>query len=256
MSDLRLTYEKLPVILYLAISDTRARYARSGIGPFWPVLANAIGIVGLGALWTTLFGYPARTYVPSLAIGLVVWQLIAGCLTDSPGLVGRKAGIIRNLKFPLTFFPASLIASHLVNFAHSLLIILVLLVIFPQPVTLPLAVLSVAGLVLTLLNLGWIATLLAIVGARYRDVEPALTSAVPLLFLLSPVLFRADHVPQVAAIIWFNPVTWAITAIRDPLLGLWPGASVYVVMLATVVLGWTITLAVVSRFGRRVPFWI
>lgn len=256
MIDVRQTFQKLPVIFYLAVSDTRARYARSGIGPFWPVLANTIAIVGLGVLWTALFDLPSKTYIPSLAIGLVVWQLVSGCLTDSPGLVGRKAGIIRNLRFPLTFFPASLIAGQLVNFAHSLLIILVLLIIFPQPVTLPLALLSIAGVSLTLLNLGWITTFLAIVGARYRDIEPALTAGVPLLFLLSPVLFRVDHVPQAAAIVWFNPVTYAITAIRDPLLGFSPDASVYGIMVAAAVLGWIATLAVVGGFGRRVPFWI
>jgi len=256
LDDVRRTFGKAPVIVYLAISDTKARYIRSLIGPFWPVLGNAIGILGLGAVWTALLGLSASQYIPSLAVGLVIWQLISGCISDSPGLIGRKAMIIRNIEFPLTFFPLSTVAGHLVNFTHSLLIVIAVFLIYPQPTTPTLILISVAGLILTLVNLLWFATILAIVGARYRDVEPAIISSLPLLFLLSPVLFRAEQLPFGASIIWFNPVTYAITAIREPLLGMLPNPSIYAGLAVTALMGWTLMLAVVGKWSKRVPFWI
>jgi ABC-type polysaccharide/polyol phosphate export permease len=73
----------------------------------WLVLGTGIGVAGLGFLWSTLLKMDRGTFIPSLTVGLVVWQLIAGCVTESTGIFMRNAAIVRNLKMPFFFFLCS-----------------------------------------------------------------------------------------------------------------------------------------------------
>lgn len=51
------------------------------------------------------------------------------------------------------------------------------------------------GLLLVVLNLYWLMHGLGLVGARFRDIELLISSIVPLLFFISPVIYRADRLP-------------------------------------------------------------
>ena len=68
--------------LYLAWIDTRARYKKSVLGPFWLTFGNLIGVLGLSVVWANLLKEDMRTFVPSLTIGLIVWQLVAGTIGE------------------------------------------------------------------------------------------------------------------------------------------------------------------------------
>ena len=55
---------------YFAWSDTKARYKKSVLGPFWPTLTNLLGVVGLSLVWAELMNQDMQSFVPQLAIGL------------------------------------------------------------------------------------------------------------------------------------------------------------------------------------------
>ena len=89
--------------IYLAWSDTRARYSKSVLGPFWITLMNLIGVLGLSVVWSRLLHEDPKSFIPSVAIGLLVWQLISGVLVEAPPSFVRYAHIIRNVRVPLGF---------------------------------------------------------------------------------------------------------------------------------------------------------
>lgn len=252
--DLRRALHMLPVALHFAWGDIRARYRRSFLGPIWLVLGTAIGVLGLGYLWSSIFGLAYGEYVPSLAAGLVTWQLMSGTIAESSSMLIYNAPIIRNLRTPVAFFPLQLLLRHLLTFAHNSLVVLAVLLIYP-PDWSAAQLLSLAGVAIVAANLLWISLLLCMLGARFRDLEPFVTASLPLLFFLTPVVFRPDHVP-VSHIVWMNPLTYFITVIRDPLLGRVPPLFVYGVALAVLAAGWAIAYWLLTRRASRVPFWI
>lgn len=254
LADIGRTVKKLPIILHFTWSDTKARYIRSVLGPLWLVIGTLIGVVGLGVLWTSLFGLEASQYVPSLTIGLVVWQLIAGCLSEAPGLFVRKSNLIRNIALPVSFFGVETVCRQTINFLHNLVIVVGVLVVFPPDTSVFLGLLAFLGLALTLVNLLWICIALAIVGVRFRDLEPLVASVIPLLFFLSPVIFRPEQATFAAAIIWCNPVTYVINSIREPLLGNIPSVSLYLALCLAAGIGWLATLLLVGYRGKRIPY--
>src|SRR3990167_2020208 len=84
-------------IIYMAMSDLRARYKRSVLGPLWMTLGTAIGAVGLSFLWAELMHKDVREFMPTVTAGLILWQFIDGVVGDASALFSRQAALIRNI---------------------------------------------------------------------------------------------------------------------------------------------------------------
>jgi ABC-type polysaccharide/polyol phosphate export permease len=216
------------VALLFAWSDTKARYRRSTLGPFWIVIGTAIGAAGLGYLWSNLMNADPSIFVPSLTIGLIVWQLIVGCVSESANVFVRNASIIRNMKIPFLFFPTQMLFRHLITFAHNAIVIIAVLIIFPPPIS-AVQLLVIPGLFLVAGNLLWIALLIGMLGARLRDLDYMINAILPMFFFISPVMFRPSNLTINPALVWGNPFSYLITIIRSPLEGSVPPLFVYVV---------------------------
>src|SRR5688572_1397161 len=93
------------VVLFLAVSDVKARYKRSVLGPLWMTLGTCVGTIGLGLLWSSLFKIEPHTLIPSLTIGLILWQYLSGIIVDASSMYVNQASIIRNIPLPLFTFP-------------------------------------------------------------------------------------------------------------------------------------------------------
>lgn len=241
--------------VYLAWADTKARYKKSVLGPFWIVLTNLIGVIGLSVVWAQLFNQDIRQFAPTLAIGLIVWQLIAGVLGVAPGAFCREHHMIRNVALPIWFFAMRLLARHVINFAHNLVIVAGVVWYFDLPLSAS-TLMVVPALVLVIANLFWVIGLLGMLGARFRDIELAVQSVLPLLFFISPVMLRADRLSAGEAPIWGNPLSYFIEAVRAPLLGHVTHAHAFTVLLALLLCGGLLTWLLIRAQGRRVAFWV
>ena len=240
---------------YFAWSDTHARYKRSILGPFWLVLSTIIGVGGLGLVWSELLHVDRATFLPMLTIGLVVWQLISGCITAAANVFHAKASIIKNIRTPALRISLQLLFSQVVNFLHNLVIILLVLVLFPAHLSIT-CLLSVIGLVLVLANLLWVIQVIGFLGARYRDFDPLIGSVMPLLFFLSPVLFRSRDLGSMSFLMAFNPIAYWIEIVRDPLLGGVPSMWHYAVTIGMALFGWAFALTLTKAKAHRLPFWV
>ena len=241
------------VTLYLALSDIRARYKRSTLGPLWLTLGTAIGVAGLGWLWSSLLKISREEFIPPLTIGLITWQFISGCLTESPSNFLKQASIIRNLKLPYFLHIQQLLLRHLINFLHNIVIFVFVALLLDVPIN-SYTLLFIPCLLIFILNLTWIILFLSILGARFRDIEYAMGSIIPLLFFASPVIYRPNNLST--NLIWFNPITYLIEIIRLPLLGNMPSTKIWIVSLSMLALGWIITIYLFNRTRNKIVFWI
>lgn len=255
LQDLREGIKGARVSLFIALGDIRARYRRSVLGPFWQSLATAIGVVGLGLLWSKLLNIDRATFIPTLTAGLIIWQMLSGVLVESCGLFVRQASIIRNVVMPLSVHPMSVVTRYLVNFVHSLLVFVIVAVFMKVDVNWN-TLLFIPGLVLVLINLLWLAFVFGVMGARYRDLEYGVASVMPMLFLISPVMYRLEYLPFSSAILEFNPFTYLIEVLRGPMLGHVPSLHIYLVLVVMAVVGWGLAFWFLHKAKLRLPFWI
>lgn len=255
LEDLRRAMGNWSIVRFMALSDMRARYKRSVLGPLWITLGTAIGSAGLGVLWSELLKVDPKTFVPSLTAGLIIWQLISGVLTDSCSLFGRQASIIRNMNLPLSIHPMQLIFKHVINFGHNIPIFFVLALFLNVPMNFN-TLLFIPGFILVSLNLLWICLVFGLLGARFRDFEFMVANVMPLLMFVSPVFYRPNYLPFSENVIWANPLSYFIEVIRAPLLGSVPPVFVYQVILSMLVFGWIFAIWLFNKKHSRVAFWI
>lgn len=247
--------QSLKLALFYAWSDTKARYRRSVLGPYWLVIGTSVGVAGLGFLWGALLKVDKAVFIPSLTVGLVVWQLLAGCITESPMTFTRNASIIRNLRTPYLIFPLQLLLRHLINFAHNMIVVVAVLLIFPPQISFA-QLLLLPGMLIVIANLLWLVVLVGMIGARFRDVEQIIAALMPVLFFLSPVIYRPDQLGVQEHFAWLNPLSYMISLLRDPMLGIVPPFFVYLVSIVMLCVGSAATLWLWIHRQSRIVYWI
>jgi ABC-type polysaccharide/polyol phosphate export permease len=256
LADLRQAFGLINVIAYMAVGDLRARYRRSVLGPFWITLGTAAGTVGLGLVWSELLKMDQAVFVPSLTAGLILWQLLSGCIQEATTTYWRQSAVLRNVSnVPLSMPPIQMVLKHLINFLHNVPVFIAVMLFFHIPVTAATA-LVLPCLLLLALNLFWMTLLLSMLGARFRDLEYVIGAAMPVLMFLSPVFYRPNYLPINEAFVWANPFSHLIELIRYPLLGAPPPDFVVLVNVLLCVIGGAFTLALFNAKHDRIAYWL
>jgi len=255
LSDLGRALRLLHVIAFMAAGDLRARYRRSVLGPFWMTLGTAAGTLGLGLVWSELLHMDRAAFVPSLTAGLIMWQLLSGCISEATTTYWRHSAILRNLSVPLSMPPIQTVLKHLINFLHNVPVLVAVLLMFRLPAGWA-TLLAVPCLALAALNLLWISLLLSMLGARFRDLEYVVGAALPLLMFLSPVFYRPSYLPFHGHLVWFNPLSHLIEVVRYPLLGTPPPGFVVLTTVLLALGGWAVTLWLFNAKRNRIAYWL
>ena len=241
--------------VYLARNDVRAMYRKTVLGPLWPVLLNLIGVLGMSLVWARLLGQPMHTFIPSVTLGMIAWQFISGLLSGGSISMFQYAPIIRNVPMPPYFFVLRSLARQTVIFLHNIPIIIGMMLFLQVPLTAA-TLLVLPGFVLLVLHGFWITYVLGITGARMRDLQHMITAVLPMLFFITPVMFRIDHLPAHMDLVLYNPLAYGIEALRMPLLGLMPPAMTYPVLIGGLVPGFGLAAYIHVRHAHRLAFWV
>jgi len=254
-ADLVAAWRRRQLAVYFAWSETVARYRRSTLGPIWLVLGTAVGVAGMGFIWSILLNQDMQSFIPSITVGLVVWQFIAGVITESAGMFVRNSTMLVNIRLPIYLITFQAFGRHLINLCHNLVVVLAVFLIFPHYNSW-VSVLALPGLLIVSINLIAIMQLVGIIGARFRDLEPLIVSFFPILFFLSPVIYRPGQLGTAAVVMAFNPITHYIHVVRDPLLGVVPSAESYLIVLALTVVTVLLSIWMTGSRAYRLPYWM
>jgi ABC-type polysaccharide/polyol phosphate export permease len=244
-----------PLWTRLGWEDIRQRYVRSVLGPFWITLSMLVMVAGLGTLYSKILHQDMREYFPFLTLGLLFWNFLSELLRDACMAFLHQEGFIRQIKLPLTIHVFRTMCRQVVVLGHNAVIYLPIAVIFgiwPTAQTL----LAIPGLALWLVNLVWVCLLLGMLSARFRDIPPLVSSAIQIVFFLSPILWFPATLGTRAGIVEINPVYHLLEVVRAPLMARAPDPWSWVACIGMAVIGWGITLPFFVRFRARIAFWL
>jgi len=257
VNDLVGASKRLSLVGTLGWQDVRQRYRRSSVGAFWLTISMGVVIGTIGLVFGQIFKSPMEQFLPFLAVGLILWGFISAMITEGcTGFITADA-VIKQLPIPLPVHILRLLWRNLIILAHNIVIFpLVLLAVQKAPTWY--VFLAIPGLILLCLNLTWMALLLATICARYRDIPQIVTSALQIVFYLTPIMWLPHLLPQRASmyIVDANPFFHLLEIVRAPLLGQPALLENWLVSFAMCALGWLITLAFYGRFRRRVAYWL
>lgn len=219
--DLAGSVIRMPLAMVLALRDVHGRYRRTVLGPFWITLAQAATVGGFALVFSGIFGMDPATYLLYLAAGFPIWTLISQYLTDMPSAFVASKGLIEAYELPWLTHIWRKSLGYLITFAHHIIILFVTMAVLGvMPTTAMLY--AIPGLIIVLFAGTGVGMFLAVIGARYRDLQHAMVTFAGVLMLLSPVVWRAEQLTVNAWVVQFNPLHYFIKVLRDPLLGVVP----------------------------------
>jgi ABC-type polysaccharide/polyol phosphate export permease len=242
----------------LGWQEIRRRYRRTVIGPFWTSLSLGLFIAVLGLVWARFWNQDPKTYLPFLCAGLLSWNLVQSIITDGCSVFVGGEAFVKQMHFPYSMLVWSLIWRNLILFAHHLLIFVAIALYAGVSVT-SASWLVLPGLALNVLNGVWMATILGVVCARYRDVQQLVGSLMQVALFVTPVFFARDQLGAGlvrSTFVDFNLLYHAVDVIRSPLLGRSPESWSWVMMLLALIVGSAVTFVLYGRLRRRVAYWL
>jgi len=248
---------------HLGWQDIKQGYRRSVIGPLWITISLAVQAVGMGILYAALFRLSIDFFLPYLAVGLIIWQFVAGCINEGAEVFIRNEGLIKHLPAPLSVHIFRLVWRQLLFFGHNALVWIALLLIFRRALHWS-SLLAIPALLLIVLNGVWVAILVGIIATRYRDIPPVTGSVVTLMFFMTPIVWNYEQlknseVPQVAErarLAELNPFLHYVEILRRPMIGESFELRHWLVCLIITVVGWALALLVLRNYRARVSYWV
>jgi len=240
----------------LGWQEIRQRYRRQKIGPFWLTISTGVMLGAMGPLYGRLFNLDISTYFAYLASGFVVWQLVAGTVSDSCQVFIATESIIKQIRLPLSIHVLRLVWRNLIVFAHNLIIVAAVLALYPPPklgwhvLMLPFSLLVIA------VNAVWVGIFLGMMCARFRDIPQIVTNLVQVFFFLTPVLWQPELLGRHTWAADINPFYHFLELVRAPLLGDGPSLKTWSAVVAMTLFGWSGTFLLFSRYRARIAYWV
>lgn len=253
--DIRAGLRMRDLWLFLGWRDVKRHYSRSLIGPLWLTLSMGVMVAGLGVLYSQIFRQDIRSYLPFIAIGFVIWGLIAGLINGACLVFSGAAESIRQIRLPLSVYILKFTYTQILIFAHNFIIYILVAVIFDISPGIR-GLLFLPALFLLIMNGIFVAMILGPLCARFRDIPLIVASFIQIAFFMTPILWYPEQVPERAFFLNANPFYHFIEITRGPLLGQTAALENWLACFGMTVLLGVIALAFFSRFRARIAYWV
>ena len=175
-------------------------------------------VAAMGGLYSILFHMDLRTYLPFLALSLVLWNAMGGLVGEACAAFTQAEGTIRSVRMPFFVHAIRTVIRSVISLLHNIPVIVVVFAIFglwPGFV----AGESLVGIALWTLDAFAACLLLGAFCARFRDVPPIRRQRHADRLLRHPhrLAPRTARPPRLVAAL--QPVRRAAGMVRQPLLG-------------------------------------
>lgn len=206
--------------IHLSLSDLRTRWRRSFFGIFWCMIQPLGLTILLVIVFGRIFKSDMGTYAPYILSGLIVWEFIVStALSGSLAFVQADA-YIKQCRHPLAIYTLRSTLTNLLVLAIAS-ISLVIWVLWSIPQAISWSWFAALLIYPILLGVAWpMATLLAYIATRFRDLPHALSLIFQALWFVSPVYFEKEIFEKggLAFLVQYNPIYHLLEIVRAPLL--------------------------------------
>lgn len=243
---------------YASWLDVATRHRRTRLGFLWFLAPTAMFLLVLGNVYSHLMGYTAAQYLPYLGVGYVTWRFMLQIVNDSISTFSTHKAFIMDGRTRLTDFVLRSFSKAGYQLLFGLIVVFGIMAWSPEMSVVRMLTLLIT-LPLLMLNMGWLAVCLAMVGARYRESHELMGTVLIVGFLVTPVLWMVDRFPPDTLrgiIVRLNPAFHLIETVRAPVLGGMPETSSIIYVAVMALIGWPVAALLYSRYSRYVPIWV
>lgn len=250
------------LLRYFVHRQVTRSYRRSYLGFAWALLSPLIWVFFLTLIFSERFGLRFRVVEenPNLNFGLFLYCGLLPFLAFSEAVnkgmksIQGNSGLVQKVVFPLELLPFSNAVSSMIDKFFGVTALLIVLLVFQQPLygTLLLLPLLVAVQIVFVLGLTY---LMAVLGTYLPDAAEITRPIIRGTFFFTPILWSPERLPEsLRWVVDYNPLAWLVNAYRDLVLyGSVPGglSTLYFALFAVglFVAGFALFVRVKSRFA-------
>ena len=215
-------WEYRELLFFFVWRDVKVRYKQTVLGALWAVIQPLTTTFAFAILFGRFGGMAKQVdgpYALHVFVGMLPWTFFANAVTAASNSLVGSGHLISKVYFPRLIVPVAAIASGLVDFAISFLVLLLMMAIYGVAP-------SASMLAMPLFLLGTIVTaagagiLFAASIVTYRDVRYVITFIMQLWLFGTPVLYPITMIPAKWHLLYaINPMAGMVSGFRASVLG-------------------------------------
>lgn len=244
---------------HLALSDLRSRWRRSFFGALWSVIQPLGMTLLLSVVFSQMFKSDITLLAPYILSGMLVWDFMIASITGGSLAFVQADAYIKQCRHPLAIYTLRIVLSNLVVLAMAS-IALYGWAIVVTPNHFNWSWLSTILIFPMLGLIAWpLATLLAYIGAKFRDIPHVIGLIMQALWFISPVYFEEKVFRNggLNGLIDYNPLYHLLQFYRAPLLtGQWPTIENIAYCVIFSIICTVLAIAIGRKAERNVIFYL
>lgn len=219
-------YRSVPLIIRLAIYETKSKYEQHYLGVLWQWLNPLIQVF---AYWF-VFGLGIRKgqpvgeydFIVWMLGGMIAWFFISPTVLDGSNSVFKRINMVAKMNFPISSLPSVVIASNL--FVHFVMVAIYIIVLLTKGVYPSLHWLQFPYYLVSMIVFMFALTLLnSTISVLIRDYQQMLQAVMRLLFFVTPLFWDPSHMSStIQTVLKLNPFYYIVSGYRNSFLnGVW-----------------------------------
>lgn len=217
--------------------DIQSQHRQSLLGFFWilaPVIINSLIWLFLNGSGVVNVNIPGGIPYPVFVIlGTTIWNIFAEAVQTPINSVNAGRAIISKINFPKEALLMKGLYTTLFNLAIKMIPVIGVLIVYQivPSWNLLLFPFYIIALIIFAFAIGIIITPLGLI---YTDISKVLTTGVPFLMYLTPVVFATPRVGFFKVLFKLNPLTYLINDTRNTLVGVEVQSLVFAIILTAI----------------------
>jgi lipopolysaccharide transport system permease protein len=219
--DARELAEYRDLFFFLVFRDIKVLYAQTVLGFSWALLNPLIQIV----VFTIIFGKVAQIetdgipYALFSTVAIIPWTYMSNAMAAGSSSLVSGQGMLGKIYFPRLIFPITPILAKLVDFAISIILIVLALIYYGVWPGINLLLMPFFILMMISVPLG-LSLWLSALAIRYRDVKFAMPFVIRMLIYSAPIVYTASAIPESWRVLYsLNPIVGVVEGFRACLIG-------------------------------------
>lgn len=248
-------------IIHFAVQDLKRQHAATLLGYWWLVITYFVTIFGVAWVYAALWKTETVSFLPYLSAGILIWNFMVNTFNESTRLFPGQVGILTNFTIPPITFLFLLVLRQLFVLGYATLVHGAVLWYCGNVSGTPWNPWAFAlvpfGYLLMAAAITCLSLPVSLAAARYRDLAPLTGNLTYLLFLVSPILWKEDQLPEKARyLLSFNPFVWLFRVVRPLMLGQLPQARTVWEVVAALIVAAPLCLLLYRRVASKLPYWV
>ncbi len=249
-------WSRRQLIRYLVSADLKKKGRDTLFGNVWWVLDPLLQMVVYVILVSVIFARSEDDYALFIFAAILPWKWFSSAIGDAITSVSGQDRLIKQVQFPKIVLPVAAIMAGITQFAFGMVpLAALLLLVYPDRISPTLALIPLVAVVQLVFTLA-LGVLAAALNVFFRDIGNLSRHALRLWFYLSPALYGAAVIEEIAtthgaiaASIKINPFYPILNAYRSVI---YEGTAPDWVALGGVLLASLAFLVVAVWFFKRV----